>query len=198
MVKEENFSAALMALPWKKQLAFALLVFERMLPSLIAFSKDTARDASCYLTARDAAWVALQNGKGGIADQLLNEARIKNMPDTEEESHELTSYALNTALVMNDIVEFTVDRDTNHIVNASTLARDSVDLYLSNLDSSILSSPELDRKIKAHPLMQQEICRQKEDINFLSGLPNQFDKEIISVLRTRASAQPPMLPLAHD
>lgn len=54
--------------------AFALLVFERMLPSLIAFSKDTARDASCYLTARDAAWVALQNGKDGVADQSLNGA----------------------------------------------------------------------------------------------------------------------------
>jgi len=37
---------------------FGLLLFERMLPSLIAFSKDTGFDHSCYLRAKDAAWSA--------------------------------------------------------------------------------------------------------------------------------------------
>jgi hypothetical protein len=54
MVKKEKLYAALKTLPRTKQLAFATLVFERMLPSLIAFSKDTARDPSCYLEAREA------------------------------------------------------------------------------------------------------------------------------------------------
>jgi uncharacterized protein YjaG (DUF416 family) len=135
MIGEENSLASLATLSRNKQLAFALLVFERMLPSLIAFSKDTGRDASCYLRARDAAWVALQNVKDGIADQSLNEACIKNAPDTEEYTHELTSYALNAALTMSDILEFTADRRSDHITYIATLATDSVHLYLSSLST---------------------------------------------------------------
>jgi uncharacterized protein YjaG (DUF416 family) len=197
MVEQKTFRAALMVLPWNNQLAFALLVFERMLPSLIAFSKDTARDASCYLKAREAMWAALRDGQHGIADRSLHETCITNVPDTEEFSHKLTSYALNAALVMNDIVEFTADGDPDHIANTSTLARDSVDLYVNSLNSSDVSTHELDRRVAAHPLMQHEMRRQEEDIKFLSGLPEHFDKETISVLRTRATNQPPMLPLAR-
>jgi len=197
MVGEENSLASLTTFSRKKQLAFALLVFERMLPSLIAFSNDTGRDASCYLKARDAAWVALQNGNDGIADQSLNEACIKNAPDTEEFSHELTSYALNAALTMSDILEFTADRRSDHITYIATLATDSVHLYLSSLNTSVADSPEQAKRIAADPLMQQEVGRQEEDIRFLSGLPDQFDSETISALRTRANNQPPLLPLAR-
>jgi len=184
-----------MALSRKKQLAFGLLIFERMLPSLIAFSRDTGFDATCYVRARDVAWVALQNGKDGGACQSLSEACLKNAPDTEEFSHQLTSYALNAALAINDIVEFTRDGNPDHIANASTLATDSVDLYVNSLHSSIVSPHELDSKIASHPLMQQELCRQEEDIKFLSRFPDELDMETISALRTRATTQPPLLPL---
>src|SRR6266496_2960729 len=102
MIGEGEFPASVVALSAKKQLAFALLVFERMLPSLIAFSKDTGFDASCYLRAKEAVWAALQNGP---VDQELNRACIQRAPDTEDFSHELTSYALNAALAIGYIVE---------------------------------------------------------------------------------------------
>jgi uncharacterized protein len=194
MIGEEKTLVPLTTLSPKKQLAFALLVFERMLPGLIAFSKDTGFDDSCYLRAKDAAWTALQDG---AVDQALNQECIKGAPDTEKFSHELTSYALNAALAMSDIVEFTLDKRADHITYVSTLARDSVHLYLSSLESSVVSSPEEDSKIASHPLMQQEQRREEEDIRFLSGLPDQFDKDAISALRARASTQPPLLPLAR-
>lgn len=71
MTGEEKSLVPLTTLSPKKQLAFALLVFERMLPGLIAFSKDTGFDDSCYLQAKDAAWAALQNA---AVDQALNQA----------------------------------------------------------------------------------------------------------------------------
>src|SRR5258708_28812672 len=98
MIGEKALISVLTLSP-KKQLAFALLLFERMLPSLIAFSKDTGFDDSCYLRAKDAAWSALQNGGG---DQALNEACITSAPDTEECSHQLTYYPLNAALAISD------------------------------------------------------------------------------------------------
>ncbi|SRR6266849_688645 len=192
MVGEEKSLGSLTTLSRKKQLAFALLILERMLPSLIAFSKDTGFDESCYLQARDAAWAALLSGD---ADQSLNEACLRSAPDTEVFAHKLTSYALNAALAMSDIMEFTLDGRTDHIDHVSTLATDSVYLCLSSLEPSVVSSPEENERIGAHPLMQQELRREEEDIRFLSGLPDQFDNETISALRARASTQAPLLPL---
>jgi uncharacterized protein YjaG (DUF416 family) len=192
MIDEEKSLVSIASLSPKKQLAFALLVFERMLPSLIAFSKDTGFDDSCYLRAKDAAWAALQNS---AIDEALNEACINGAPDTETFSHKLTSHALNAALAMSDIVEFTLDGRADHIAYVSTLAQDSVHLYLSSLEPSIVSTTEEDSRIAAHPLMRQEQRREDEDIKFLSGLPDQFDKNAISTLRARASAQAPLLPL---
>lgn len=196
MVRQEKVSVALMSLTKKKQLAFALLVFERMLPSLIAFSKGTVRDVSCYLRAREAAWAALQNGTDSTDNQSLNEACIKNAPDTEDFSHELTSYALNAALTMSDILEFIMDSRTDHITYISTLATDSVHLYLSGLEPSIVTSPGQAEKIAAHPLMQQELRQQEEDTRFLSRLPDHFDDQTIAALRARAGTQLPLLPPA--
>jgi uncharacterized protein YjaG (DUF416 family) len=194
MIGEEKSVVSIASLSPKKQLAFALLAFERMLPSLIAFSKDTGFDDSCYLRSKDAAWTALQDG---AVDQALNEACMRSAPDTEEFSHPLTSYALNAALAMSDIVEFTLDGRSDHIAYVSTLARDSVDLYLSSLEPSVVSSSEKDKMIAAHPLMQQEQRREEEDVRFLSDLPEPFDAKTISVLRARASSQSSLLPLAR-
>lgn len=194
MIGEEKSLIPLTTISPKKQLAFALLIFERMLPDLIAFSKDTGFDASCYLQARDAAWKTLQNGS---IDQTLNQACIQSAPDTEKFSHPLTSYALDAALAMSDIVEFTFDGRRDRIAYISTLARDSIHLYLSSLEPSHISSADEDGRIAQHPLMEQERRREEEDIKFLSGLPDVFDKNAVSALKARANAQAPLLPLAR-
>ena len=74
---------------------------------------------------------------------------------TKDYPHELVSYALNAALAMNDIMEFTQDGCAEHITSASTLAGDSLYLYLSSLEDSVVSSPEEDSQIASHPLMQR-------------------------------------------
>jgi len=195
VIRDEIPLSTLLVLSWKKQLSFALLIFERMLPSLITFSKDNARDASCYFKGRDIAWDILRNGGKGTAARSLNEECLKNAPHTEEFTHELTSCALNAALTMSDILEFTEDRLGDHITYISTLATDSLYLYLHGLDPVLLSNPDREERLAAHPLMQQELRRQEEDIKFLSALPDHFDNEIISTLRARTALQPPMLPV---
>lgn len=191
---EEKSLDHLATLSPKKQLAFALLIFERMLPDLIAFSKDTGLDASCYMQGRGAAWSALQNG---TVDQALIDWCLKNAPDPDIFSHELTSYALDAALAMGDILEFTLDGNADHISYVATLARDSVHLYISSLETSTVTSREKVRRTADHPLMQQELRREEEDINFLCELPDQFDSIAISALRARANSQVPLLPLAR-
>lgn len=192
MIGNNKSQVSVAILSRKKKLAFALLVFERMLPSLVAFSKDTGLDDSCYLQAKDVAWTTLQNGS---VVGSINDARLRGAPDTEEYSHELTSYALNAALAMNDIMEFTQDGCADHIASVSTLAENSVYLYLSSLEDSVVSSLEENSWITSHPLMQEEYRREEEDISFLASLPDQFNDEAILFLKARAHAQAPLLPL---
>ena len=192
MIAEENTPVSVMGLSPKKQLAFALLVFERMLPSLIAFSKDTGFDDSCYLQAKDAAWAALEDAPVG---ESLNVACRRCAPDTEEYQHDLTSFALDAALAMSDIMEFTQDGCAEHITSVSTRAGDSVDLYLNGLDDSIVT-PRGD-ELAFHPLMREEHRREETDIRFLADLPEQFSDETILSLRARADTQAPLLPLAY-
>jgi uncharacterized protein len=192
MIGHENPLVSITSLSPQKQLAFALLVLERMLPSLITFAKDTDFDASCYLEAKKAAWEALQTS---TVDEALNQVCMESAPDTENFSHDLTSYALNAALAMSDILEFALDGRTDHIKQVLTLARDSIYLYLSSVDSSVVSSREKENRIAEHPLMQQEQRREEHDIAFLSGLSDRFDSDVISALKERANTQPPLLPL---
>src|SRR5690348_16784721 len=166
MVKDNERTLGLIAaLSKPKQIAFALLLFERMLPSLEAFAKDTGFNDACYLKGRDAAWAALLTDH---VEPSLSETCVKSAPDIENFTHELTSFALNAALAMSEILEFIADGEARHIVYISTLATDSVDFYVGGLDPSPVYTPELERKIAAHPFMQQELRRQVEDAKFLS------------------------------
>ncbi len=197
VVDEKNLLALLTTLPQKKQLAFALLIFERLLPRLTAFCKDTGVDCSCCLKAQEAAWSALETGgKRSALYRSLNKACLNNAPDTEDFTHELTSDALNAFLAVSEIMQFALDGSFDHIAYVSTLAKDSVFLYVGDLEPALVTTQERVNWISAHPLMQQELRRQEEDIRFLAALPSQFDEEIVSAIRARASSQPPILPLA--
>jgi hypothetical protein len=197
VVDEKNLPALLTTLPQKKQLAFALLIFERLLPRLTAFCKDTGVDCSCCLKAQKAAWSALEtSSKRSALYRSLNKACLKNAPDTENFTHELTSDALNAFLAVSEIMQFMLDGSSDHIAYVSTLATDSVDLYVSQLEPVLVATREREDWIASHPLMRQELRRQEEDIKFLAALPVQFDEEIVSAIRARASSQPPILPLA--
>jgi hypothetical protein len=196
MVREEDLLASLTALSREKKIVFALLIFERLLPHMVAFCKDTGVDCSSCLKAQDAAWSDLEaNSRRRALYRSLNEACLKNAPDTEDFTHELTSDALNAFLAVSEIMEFALDGSSDHIAYVSTLARDSVYLYLAGLEPALVTTQERVNWISSHPLMQRELRRQNEDIVFLASLPEHLDSETISNLKARSGSQPPILPL---
>ena len=198
MVDEKNLVALLTTLPQKKQLAFALLIFERLLPRMTVFCEDAGVDYSCCLGAQDAAWSALKtNSKRSALYRSSNQACLKNAPDTEDFTHDRTSDALNAFLTASEIMQFALDGSFDHVAFVSTLAKDSVYLYLASLEPALVTTRQEVDRISSHPFMQQELRRQEEDIKFLTALPGQFDEEIVSVIRARASSQPPILPPAR-
>jgi hypothetical protein len=124
----------------------------------------------------------------------LNRLCLKSAPDTEDFTHEQTSFALNAAVTMSEILEFMLNRNPDLVSHVSTFATDSVHLYLSGLEPSLITTKEKINRIAAHPLMQREMDRQQEDIRFLSELPDPFDENAIYGLEARVSNQTPVLP----
>jgi hypothetical protein len=183
------------ALSRKKQLAFALLILERMVPDLIAFSKEVGFDVSCHLNAKNAAWRVLEDDDP--INPSLRDTCLGQVPDTEAFSHELTSQALNAALTAVSILEFVQDGRADHLAYISTLATDSIDLYLNGLGDRILDDPD-DWTVMTNPLMQSELHRQESDIIFLSTLSDKFDHRTLAVLRARAKSQPQLLPTSRQ
>lgn len=177
----------------KKRLAFGILVIERMFPALIAFSMQTGFDVSCYLQGKEEAWNALRDDP---IDRTLIRACTQSSPDTEKFSHELTSYALNAALALVEVLEFVIDAGTEHLEQLLNLARDSVYLYLSDLEPSVVSSQTEVEKIKHDSLMEREALQEFADINFLNALPEMLDDSAILSLKNRAITSSHLVPLA--
>jgi len=197
LMKEQRCSDVA-SLPFNRQLAAGVLVFERMLPSLIVFSRDTGLDISCYERAREAAWLGLRNGTGVAGDRALNEECLMRAPDTENFTHKLTSYALNAALAMSEILEFSVDHGLRHIKHVLELATDSAYLYAMSPAPSFPARSEFENRKIGERMMSEESRRQQEDIDFVRRLPDRFDEDAISLLRTRANSQSPLLPYHRE
>ncbi len=178
-------------LSFTKQLAFALLMTERMLPSLIDFSRETGFDCSCNLEGLKAVWSALQ--KGTVDSSLAREC-ASNAPDTEIYSHKLTSYALNAALAIAEMMEFTADSCEDHITQIQALIRDSIYLYLGRSEGSESPGADVEVEIDKDPLWVKEVDRQEEDAEFLLNLSELFDNRTVSLIRSRASGQESLLP----
>jgi uncharacterized protein YjaG (DUF416 family) len=199
MKKSDSYNGTLdtelYSLSRRKQLAFSLLLFERMMPLLEAFSQRTGFDDSIYHRGRTAAWDSLREESDTSSRVMewrhLASQCLKLAPDTEQYTDEFVSYALNAAICLSAVLEFLTDRKTSHLLEIRQSARDSVDAFLENTDMSPVSAPGTAR-LDAHPLMKRENERQYQDVQFLSSLPEKFE---ISSLRRRSRNQKTIVPI---
>jgi uncharacterized protein YjaG (DUF416 family) len=179
-----------------RQLAFALLLCERMMPDLDRFSIDTGFDGAIYRKFLDEAWLHLA-GIGSLSsfDEVAKEC-LDRAPDTEEFDHPLTSAALNASLSVAALMGFLSDFDVTHIAEIAGLARDTPALYAQSIEANRPRSLGF-TKIMEHPLVQKELRRQAEDLTFLKFLPTDVAEEIVPLIKARAG-RPPTLPISEN
>ena len=187
MVQANTIS--ILELPARKQLAFGLMIIDRMVPSLMAFSRETGFDTSSFFVAREAAWRVLEGGDKNLLSQSIGDACLQSAPDTEDFSHPLTSNALNAVVAASDVVDFILQGSPDRIANIATLATDSIYLYLSTLEDGVESLPTNGERFRSHSLMEQELRQEGEDLKFLAALPDHFDASVISVRSLVADKQ---------
>ena len=82
-------------------------------------------------------------------------------------------------------MSFLSDYNVDHIVEAAGLARDTVALYAQSIEAIPPHSLNFE-EVMRHPLVQQELQRQAEDLVFLASLPKDISQETIPLIREHA------------
>jgi uncharacterized protein YjaG (DUF416 family) len=180
------------ALSAPKQAAFMILLCERMMPGFRKFGADTGYEVSPYRECLDRCWTYIDHGLRG------KEARAgcpRGDPDTEAFDHPLTSAALNAALAIQSLYDFLSSRDVDDVVEAAVLARDTVALYVQSVEAVAPFSVSAER-ITSHPLMQQELQRQVEDVAFLESLAEDMRPETTRLIEEHAARALGLIPLS--
>jgi uncharacterized protein YjaG (DUF416 family) len=193
----DSLKARLATLPRRKQLAFALLTLERVLPCLVPFSERTGFDVSVYMKAEAMVWSTLAHQKLPVEDTLassLGQECLRSAPDTEHYTDELVSHALNAALSVVAVLEFIQRGSVDQILEITDLVRDSVDFYIGSFDDSLVTESGT-AKLDSHPMLLAEQRLQMQDVDFLIALPPDFKAD---ALKKRVTANGSLLPLTKE
>lgn len=178
-----NELSKLEQLDYKAQLTFAYLTCKRLYPNYVYFSKN-------YNFGNTA---PLNNSLIYICDVLLdseNENYVRehfslietNTPSPEKFHTVLASSALDACTAIMETLEFIIDKKFRRILDISTFATDSVDMYIQERDDLDYNLPTFEQKIQDDPLMQKEISIQKGIINYLIKIKSIQREDITTLL----------------
>lgn len=107
----------------------------------------------------------------------------ENIPDTEDFDSIFVSSALDASTSIVALLRDTDSIATDVVVEIASFARDTVDMYVQELESMEFYGAELEEKILKHPLMQAELKSQRETIESILAI-KEFDLEKISYLES--------------
>jgi uncharacterized protein YjaG (DUF416 family) len=157
-------------LPALGRLAFLLSIAERLLPNYAAFSRRHAwGEPDALRRALDLGWRALERKEITPAEIEARLAECEAVtPDTEDFDSELVSPALDAAASCALVLELLKKDDPEKVVDGASLAHDTVDMYVQELERLEATDPLLERKIARHQLMRRELERQKTDLDLLA------------------------------
>jgi uncharacterized protein YjaG (DUF416 family) len=172
-------------LPKDKQLAFMLVLCERMIPAMDQFASETGHDGSIFRECMEKAWDHLEGNGGPPGWRKLAKQCLRYTPDTEDFDHPLTSEALDAALAIEAMMSLLADGDINHAIEACGLAR----------DTAAFCAPENDGE---DLLVQQELQQQMKDLQFLQSLPASISRDVIPLIKQHAAQTPALLPPKGD
>lgn len=153
---------ALMQLSPIAQLVFAISCAERMLPNyLVFYEKHDWGDPNSLKAGLDLAWDYLQRGDVDMVRVEQSRKRVESAePETEDFNSIYVSPALDAAGAVGLILELVEQGSVEKCVEVATLARDTVDMYVQELEDLDPSDSGLEDEIRQHPLMQQELAQQ--------------------------------------
>ncbi len=151
-------------------LAFMLSCAERLFPNYLVFARCHGwGDPEALQEALDIGWQVLSGGT--VNDNSLDDVRASceaAEPNTEEFDSIYVSPGLDAAVIAGMVIDFVRQKDESIAAEAALLCRDTVDMYVQELEGMDANAVDLEVQIQRHPLMQRELARQRSDVERLS------------------------------
>ena len=170
---ETSLKVKLKELSREQKILFMLSCCERLYPNYLAFNKKHEWGNPFVLrNTLDFAWTVLERGIGEDKEELkkLLKQCDEITPDTEDFDSIFVSQALDSTVAVASLLEYIISDSNDKIIEVASLARDTVDMYVQELEDMAPNDPNLEKMILEHPLMQQELKRQRQDIELLKDL----------------------------
>jgi len=173
----------------KGRLAFALICAERMLPNYREFARETGRGGEDVIRrALDYGWdclLDLAQPNISASEELAKELDFW-APEPGNFSTPLVSAALDAVCSAEYVVEIAYSQDVDAVRSVASLARDTVDMFVQELESMPHRSPSLEEMIRLHPLMQAELVEQQRTLALI--ISAQDSPEVYAGLRRKHSS----------
>lgn len=135
-----------------KRIAFGLDICRRLFPDYLSFfaayqwgNPEVLKRSMDYIN-----FAMHDEINEDIVNGLMDELDII-IPDTEEFGDFLTSYAINAACAIWELLEYLLDNDQTHMMHISSLATDTVDYKLQEADVSLTAE-----MLASHPMLIKE------------------------------------------
>ncbi|HBS64365.1 MULTISPECIES: YjaG family protein [unclassified Stenotrophomonas] len=184
---EARLLLATEGMPDWKRVAFMAYCCERMLPNYRSFQVDSGYgDLAPMRKALDAVWEWAASNNLPLDLAALASACEQQAPDTAEFSSIYTSAALDAATATAATLEALVDAAAKSLIEVATYARDTIDLFVQEVEELDPNAPDLERRIIEHALMQSELRTQRESLATLKDTHEERGKAGID-LRARWS-----------
>lgn len=173
----------------KGKMLFAILTCELLYPNYVAFStRENWGNPGVLKGGISLVYQAI------IKDDLFSEQEINDMiisldlvtPDTEDFESILTSFALDACTSLYSSLYYLINKDLAYILDISTYARDTVDMYIQEKDNMNSLDRSIDIQIDHDDFMIKEKQRQRDLINKLSAINlNEITDGLIEGLRSK-------------
>lgn len=173
LFNETSLLLKLEGMPAWKRVAFMAYCCERMLPNYKIFKAQTGYgDNEVLRITLDAIWEWIKAGQTSGDLAALAKACELQAPDTSEFSSPYTSAALDAATAIAATAEAVPDTTASQVIDVASLARDTIDLFVQEIDGLDPNDPGLVEKIQRSDLMQSELRAQRQSLEKLKGLPD--------------------------
>lgn len=161
----------LQPLSFEQKLAFCALTAEKLLHNYSYFSQQFKWGSPEIL--QKALLVIFQSiSNKNLFSKLEIQEFIDNVdsitPDTEDFDTILVSFALDGCTSVLSSLYYLQDQENEHTIDVAIYARDTVHMYLQEIDDLDMTNEYSEQKIENNLLMKLEKYRQKEIINRLS------------------------------
>jgi uncharacterized protein YjaG (DUF416 family) len=162
---EERLSRSLAGLDAWKRVAFIAMTCDRMVPNYDRFSAETNfGDPMVLRRGLDVAWEWLETNTLSVDLNSLTAQVEEQAPNTDQFASPFTSAALDASNAIAVLLNALCHPGCAAPVEVACLARDTVDLYVQDIEKLDPNDPNLEEAIRRHPLMQAELRRQRTDL----------------------------------